>query len=223
MFTVKGGRANVNGCTLALKNNSEKSKYNRYFFQLTGGETNLNGGALVADTGTKYPYVANGTGGTLKLDGELKYTKVEEGAVLRTMLAAPDNYKIALGDSFSSAAPITFRFEGISLDFADTMWTDTQKKNFAMPKGYTWASGEGTTGIKKDAPAEHSHKDGTQFYKALSEDITAEDSIKTYTNPADNLYLTKNITWTIKEGYDSCHRFTMNGERYLCLNGHDLT
>lgn len=137
MFTVKGGTANVNGCTLALKNNSEKSKYNRYFFQLTGGETNLNGGALVADTGTKYPYVANGTGGTLKLDGELKYTKVEEGAVLRTMLAAPDNYKIALGDSFSSAAPITFRFEGISLDFADTVWTATQKKNFAMPKGYT--------------------------------------------------------------------------------------
>ena len=223
MFTVKGGTANVNGCTLALKNNSEKSKYNRYFFQLTGGETNLNGGALVADTGTKYPYVANGTGGTLKLDGELKYTKVEEGAVLRTMLAAPDNYKIALGDSFSSAAPITFRFEGISLDFADTVWTATQKKNFAMPKGYTWASGEGTTGIKKDAPAEHSHKDGTQFYKALSEDITAEDSIKTYTIPADNLYLTKDITWTIKEGYDSCHRFTMNGERYLCLNGHDLT
>ena len=137
MFTVKGGTANVNGCTLALKNNSEKSKYNRYFFQLTGGETNLNGGALVADTGTKYPYVANGAGGTLKLDGELKYTKVEEGAVLRTMLAAPDNYKIALGDSFSSAAPITFRFEGISLDFADTVWTATQKKNFAMPKGYT--------------------------------------------------------------------------------------
>ena len=143
--------------------------------------------------------------------------------MLRTMLAAPDNYKIALGDSFSSAAPITFRFEGISLDFADTVWTATQKKNFAMPKGYTWASGEGTTGIKKDAPAEHSHKDGTQFYKALSEDITAEDSIKTYTIPADNLYLTKDITWTIKEGYDSCHRFTMNGERYLCLNGHDLT
>ena len=222
MFTVKGGTANVNGCTLALKNNSEKSKYNRYFFQLTGGETNLNGGALVADTGTKYPYVANGTGGTLKLDGELKYTKVEEGAVLRTMLAAPDNYKIALGDSFSSAAPITFRFEGISLDFADTVWTATQKKNFAMPKGYTWASGEGTTGIKKEAPAEHSHKDGTQFYKALSEDITAEDGIKTYTIPADNLYLTKDITWTIKEGYDSCHRFTMNGERYLCLNRHDL-
>lgn len=223
MFTVSGGTANMNGCTLALKNNSEKSKYTRYFFQLTGGEANLNGGALVADTGTKYPYVANGTGGTLKLDGELKYTKVEEGAVLRTMLAAPDNYKIALGDSFSSAAPITFRFEGISLDFADTVWTATQKENFAMPKGYTWASGEGTTGIQKDASADHSHTDGTQFYKALSEDITAEDSIKTYTIPADNLYLTKNITWTIKEGYDSCHRFTMNGERYLCLNGHDLT
>ena len=223
MFTVSGGTANMNGCTLALKNNSDKSKYTRYFFQLTGGEANLNGGALVADTGTKYPYVANGTGGTLKLDGELKYTKVEEGAVLRTMLAAPDNYKIALGDSFSSAAPITFRFEGVSLDFADTVWTDTQKKNFAMPKGYTWASGEGTTGIKKDAPAEHSHTEGTQFYKALSKDITAEDSIKTYTIPADNLYLTKDITWTIKEGYDSYHRFTMNGERYLCLNGHDLT
>lgn len=223
MFTVSGGTANMNGCTLALKNNSEKSKYTRYFFQLTGGEANLNGGALVADTGTKYPYVANGTGGTLKLDGELKYTKVEEGAVLRTMLAAPDNYKIALGDSFSSAAPITFRFEGISLDFADTVWTATQKENFAMPKGYTWASGEGTTGIQKDAPAEHSHTDGTQFYKALSKDITAENSIKTYTIPADNLYLTKDITWTIKEGYDSCHRFTMNGERCLCLNGHDLT
>ena len=223
MFTVSGGTANMNGCTLALKNNSEKSKYTRYFFQLTGGEANLNGGALVADAGTKYPYVANGTGGTLKLDGELKYTKVEEGAVLRTMLDAPDNYKIALGDSFSSAAPITFRFEGISLDFADTVWTATQKENFAMPKGYTWASGEGTTGIQKDAPADHSHTDGTQFYKALSKDITAEDSIKTYTIPADNLYLTKDITWTIKEGYDSCHRFTMNGERYLCLNGHDLT
>ena len=48
-------------------------------------------------------------------------------------------------------------------------------------------------------------------------------TVKTYTIPADNLYLTKDITWTIKEGYDSCHRFTMNGERYLCLNGHDLT
>lgn len=47
-------------------------------------------------------------------------------------------------------------------------------------------------------------------------------TVKTYTIPADNLYLTKDITWTIKEGYDSCHRFTMNGERYLCLNGHDL-
>ena len=48
-------------------------------------------------------------------------------------------------------------------------------------------------------------------------------TVKTYTIPADNLYLTKDITWTIKEEYDSCHRFTMNGERYLCLNGHDLT
>ena len=223
MFTVKGGTANVNGSTLALKNNSEKSRYTRYFFQLTGGEANLNGATLVADTGTKYPYVANGTGGTLKLDGELKYTKVEEGAVLRTMLTAPDNYKIVLGDSFSSAAPITFRFEGTSLDFADTAWTDKQKANFAMPKGYTWAIGESTTGIKKEANAAHSHTDGTQFYKALSKDITAEEKIKTYTIPADNLYLTKDITWTIPTGYNSYHRFEMNGERYLCLNGHSLT
>ena len=223
MFTVKGGTANVNGCTLALKNNSEKSQYTRYFFQLTGGEANLNGATLVADTGTKYPYVANGTGGTLKLDGELKYTKVEEGAVLRTMLTAPDNYKIVLGDSFSSASPITFRFEGVSLDFADTAWTDTQTANFAMPKGYTWAIGESTTGIKKEANAAHSHTDGTQFYKALSEDITAEQKIKTYTIPADNLYLTKDITWTIPTGYNSYHRFEMNGERCLCLNGHSLT
>ena len=224
LFKVSGGILNVNDSTLTITETSANyQNYRKDFFNVLSGKANVGNVTLIAGAGAKYPYVGEGTGGTLNLNGKITSSVTEKSAKLRMRLTAPANCNLVLGKDFSTDVTIPFDFFGVSTTFADSAWTEAQQAFFVMPTGYTWVIGNDSTGIKKAVQAEHHHEDGTQFYNELTQkdfgDGTNNVDVKL---PADNAYLTgENTTITWKNRY--CSLVLNGGERALCLNGHDLT
>lgn len=223
LFEVSGGILNVNDSTLTItETNTSYQNYRKDFFNVLNGTANVGNVTLIAGAGTKYPYVGEGTGGTLNLNGKITSSVTEEGAKLRMRLTAPANCNLVLGENFNTDVKIPFDFFGVSTTFANSAWTEAQQAFFVMPTGYTWVIGNDSTGIRKAVDAEHHHKDGTQFYNELTQKDFGDGTNKVDVKlPADNAYLTgenTTITWNnYRRG------LVLNGgERALCLNGHDL-
>ena len=223
LFEVSGGILNVNDSTLTITETSASyQNYRKDFFNVLSGTANVGNVTLIAGAGAKYPYVGEGTGGTLNLNGEITSSVTEEGAKLRMYLTEPANYNLVLGEKFSTDVTIPFDFSGVSTTFSNSEWTAAQKAFFEMPSDYTWVIENGSTGIKKAGQAKHHHEDGTQFYNELTQkdfgDGTKRVDVKL---PADNAYLTgenTEIKWN-----NTYYSLVLNGgERALCLNGHDL-